>query len=171
MFLARLWLSFPAAPRGPGSSPVRVGCGGGHACPPGGFIVQRVPPAPVCAVPPSMAFPPRSPGGWEHCPGGKGVHSPAWSVPEHCTGRLPCATTMRVPAGATAAPRGLTAANAHPHPPPALLTSKGAGITETGLPTAGFAAPRCMWHIKVPRRWGEPQHHLIFIPRCCEHQH
>lgn len=67
LFLARLWLSFPPAPRGPGSSPGRVGCGGGGAHPPGGSIVQSTPPALALACPPPqpVALPPRNPGGWE----------------------------------------------------------------------------------------------------------
>ena len=43
VFLARLWLSFPLAPRGPGSTHSRVGCGGGCAHPAGGSVVQRAP--------------------------------------------------------------------------------------------------------------------------------
>lgn len=68
VFLARLWLSFPPAAGGPGSSPGRVGCGGGHAGPAGGSMGLRAPPALALACPPHpMALPPWSPGGWERC--------------------------------------------------------------------------------------------------------
>lgn len=173
VFLARLRLSFPPALRGPDSSPSMVGCGRGHTCPPGRSILQRVPLAlPLSCpgpCPPTMALPPRSSGRWEHCQGVGGVSlscmvcpwAPCWEVAmcHHCE-------------GASGGKHSSPEANGRQHP---LLqpcsASKGAGITGTGVPTGGFAAPGCMRHVKVPRWWGEPWHHCISIQGCCEHRH
>lgn len=126
VFLARLWLSFPSAARGPGSSPGRVGCGGGHARLTSRSVGQRALPALALACrppPPPHGFATREPrrvgvllgrGVWVWvCVGGCVCicHSPTQFVSGHHAGRLPCATTARVPVGASTTPQGLMAGN------------------------------------------------------------
>lgn len=125
VFLARLRLSFPPALRGPDSSPSMVGCGTGHLAHLAGPHCRECPwpfpwPGPAPVPPPWLCHPGAQAGG-STVRGWEGSHSPAWFVPGHRAGRLPCATIARVPVGTSTAPQRLMAGNTRCFSPALLL--------------------------------------------------